>query len=66
MLVKLAKPQQDNRFDLPTIGPDTVAAAVKTGLRGIAIQAGLSLIVEREKTLAAADAAGVFVQGLTL
>ncbi|NTU77689.1 MAG: LpxI family protein, partial [Alphaproteobacteria bacterium] len=48
VLVKLAKPQQDNRFDLPTIGPDTVAAAAKAGLRGIALQAGRSLIVDRE------------------
>jgi UDP-2,3-diacylglucosamine hydrolase len=66
VLVKLAKPQQDNRFDLPSIGPETVAPAAKSGLCGIAIQSGRSLIVEREKTLAAADTAGMFVVGLTL
>jgi UDP-2,3-diacylglucosamine hydrolase len=64
VLVKLAKLQQDNRFDLPTIGPDTVAAAVKAGLRGIAIQAGRSLIAERERTIAAADEAKLFIVGL--
>ncbi len=66
VLIKIAKPQQDNRFDLPTIGPDTVAAVVRAGLRGIAIQAGRSLLVEREATLAAAQSAGVFIVGLSL
>jgi len=64
VLVKVAKPQQDNRFDLPTIGPETVAAVVAAGFCGIAVEAGRSLIVEREKTVAAADAAGVFVVGV--
>jgi DUF1009 family protein len=64
VLVKRAKPQQDDRFDLPAIGPDTVAAAVDAGLRGIAVQAGRSLIIDREATLQAADAAGLFVTGV--
>lgn len=64
VLVKLAKPQQDNRFDLPTIGPETVAAASAAGLRGIAIEARRSLILSREATLAKADEAGVFVTGI--
>ncbi len=66
VLVKIAKPQQDVRFDLPTIGPDTVAAVVKAGLRGIAIEAGRSLLIEREKTIEMADQAGLFVIGLSL
>jgi UDP-2,3-diacylglucosamine hydrolase len=63
VLVKIAKPQQDNRYDLPTIGPDTVAAAAKAGLRGIAIEAGRSFLVEREKSIALADEAGIFILG---
>ena len=63
ILVKIAKPQQDNRFDLPTIGPDTIAAATKAGLRGIVIEAGRSFLIEREKTVALADAAGIFILG---
>ena len=66
VLVKIAKPQQDTRFDLPTIGPDTVAAAAKAGLRGIAVEAWRSLLIEREKTIAMADQAGLFVIGLSL
>jgi UDP-2,3-diacylglucosamine hydrolase len=63
ILVKTAKPQQDNRFDLPAIGPETVTAAVKAGLRGIAIEAGRSLFLDREKAIALADDAGIFIIG---
>lgn len=64
VLVKLAKPQQDNRFDLPTIGPDTVHNAKQAGLAGIAVEAGRSLIVDRETTIEAADGAGLFIVGI--
>ncbi len=64
VLIKIAKPQQDNRYDLPTIGPDTVAAIAKAGLRGVALEAGRSLLIEREKTVALADEAGIFILGL--
>jgi DUF1009 family protein len=63
ILVKTAKPQQDNRYDLPTIGPETIAAAKSAGLRGIVIEAGRSFLVEREKTIALADEAGIFILG---
>jgi len=63
VLVKLAKPQQDNRYDLPTIGADTITAAAQAGLCGIVIEAGRSFLVEREKTIMMADAAGIFVVG---
>lgn len=66
ILVKLAKPQQDNRFDLPAIGPDTIASASTAGIRGIAVQANRSLLIEREKTLAAANEAGIFIMGLSV
>jgi DUF1009 family protein len=64
VLVKLVKPGQELRADLPAIGPETVRAAVATGLRGIAFTAGSTLLAEREATLAAADAAGLFLLGL--
>ncbi|MFA6279174.1 MAG: UDP-2,3-diacylglucosamine diphosphatase LpxI [Bdellovibrionales bacterium] len=66
VLVKIAKPQQDNRFDLPTIGIDTVRHVHAAGLAGIAVEAGRSLILEREKTIEAADMLGVFIVGLPL
>jgi DUF1009 family protein len=66
VLVKAKKPGQDRRADLPTIGPDTVRAAAAAGLRGIAVEAGSVLILDRMETVAAADAADLFLVGLTL
>jgi DUF1009 family protein len=61
VLVKIAKPQQDRRIDLPTIGPATVAQAVQSGLRGIAVEAGGSIILDQAAAIAAADEAGLFL-----
>ena len=47
VLVKIAKPGQERRVDLPTIGPGTVARAAAAGLRGIALEAERSLIIDR-------------------
>jgi DUF1009 family protein len=63
VLVKAPKPGQEERVDLPTIGPDTVERAVHAGLAGIAIAAGGVLIANREATLAAADELGLFIFG---
>lgn len=63
-LVKLAKPQQDRRLDLPVIGPETVAAAAEAGLSGIAIEAGGAILARRQAMIDAADAAGLFIVGL--
>ncbi len=64
VLVKLVKPGQDKRADLPTIGPDTVRNAIAAGLRGVAFEAGATILAEREACLAAANAAGLFLLGL--
>lgn len=65
VLVKTMKPGQDIRADLPAIGPMTVASVVEAGLRGIAMEAGHSLILEREETIRAARQAGIFIYGLS-
>lgn len=65
VLVKTKKPGQERRADLPAIGPDTVAAAKRAGLAGIAIEAGAALVLDREALVTAADAAGLFVVGVT-
>jgi len=64
VLVKLCKPQQDIRADLPTIGIETVENAKKAGLAGIAVEAGRALVLDREAMLKAADEAGIFVCGI--
>jgi UDP-2,3-diacylglucosamine hydrolase len=64
VLVKLVKPGQDRRADLPTIGPETLRGAADAGLRGVAFEAGGTILAERDAAVAAADAAGLFLLGL--
>jgi hypothetical protein len=61
VLAKARKPQQDHRIDLPTIGVETVERAAVAGLRGIVVEAGAGLIVDREAVTQAADRLGLFV-----
>lgn len=65
VLAKMMKPGQEKRADLPTIGVATISNAAQAGLKGVVVEAGASLILERERVIAAADAAGVFVMGVT-
>ena len=64
VLVKLRKPQQDMRIDLPTIGPRSVERAKASGLRGIAVHAGNGLIVDEAEVIRLADKYGIFVMGV--
>jgi UDP-2,3-diacylglucosamine hydrolase len=66
MLAKAAKPAQPHFVDLPAIGPTTVAKARKAGIRAIVVEAGATLLIERRKLAAAADAAGMPVLGLSV
>jgi len=64
VLVKVEKPGQERRADRPTIGPRTVALAAETGLRGIAIEAYSTIVLDRDEVVGAADRAGLFVVGI--
>lgn len=64
VLVKAEKPGQERRADRPTIGPRTVSLAAQSGLRGIAAQAGATLVLDRDEVIRLADAAGLFVVGV--
>ncbi len=66
VLVKVAKPAQQRKIDVPPIGVDTVRAAKTAGLRGIAVEAGSAVVVDRDEVARAADAAGIFVVGIGL
>jgi DUF1009 family protein len=50
--------------DLPTIGPRTITNAARAGLSGIAIAAGLTLVIERAETVRLADKHGLFLVGV--
>ena len=60
-LVKTAKPEQDMRFDVPTVGPDTIANLKQSGAKMLVIEAHKTLIVDRDQMIAAADAAGIVI-----
>lgn len=64
VLVKVPKPGQEERVDLPTIGPETVAKVAAADLAGIAVAAGRVLMAERDATIAAADRHGLFLVGV--
>jgi DUF1009 family protein len=64
VLAKIVKPAQEQRVDLPTLGPTTVAGADAAGLAGIVGVAGRTLILDRPAVVSAADDAGIFVFGL--
>ncbi|MDP2410582.1 MAG: UDP-2,3-diacylglucosamine diphosphatase LpxI [Pseudolabrys sp.] len=63
VLVKAPKPGQDRRFDLPTMGPQTVENAARAGLAGIAVVAGATIMAEPDRLVQAADKARLFVVG---
>ncbi len=61
IVVKVAKPNQDMRFDVPVIGAATIAIAAEAKVRCIAVEAGRTLLLEKEELLAAAAQSGVSV-----
>jgi DUF1009 family protein len=63
VLVKAPKRHQDRRYDLPSIGPDTVAKAAQAGLAGIAVVAGATIMAEPQRLIDAADRNGLFLVG---
>jgi len=63
VLVKAPKPGQEERIDMPTIGPETMHKAAAAGLAGVAVAAGHVLMAERAETIKAANAHKLFLVG---
>ncbi len=61
VVAKVSKPQQDNRFDVPTVGYRTIEQMAQVGATALAIEAGKTLLVEREQMIALADANGISI-----
>ncbi|MDD3396187.1 MAG: UDP-2,3-diacylglucosamine diphosphatase LpxI [Acidaminococcaceae bacterium] len=61
IVAKTAKPQQDNRFDMPAVGLKTIQSMVQAGAKGIVMEAGRTLLVEKEQALALAEQHNIFV-----
>jgi DUF1009 family protein len=64
-VVKVAKPKQDPRFDLPAVGSDTLDALLEARATVLAVEAGATLVLDREALVARADAAGVALLGVS-
>lgn len=64
VVVKMAKPNQDLRFDIPTIGPDTIQSIQEAGGKVLVVDAGRTLIIDPEETLAAANRHGIAIVGI--
>ncbi len=63
VLCKRAKPIQETRVDLPTIGIETLKNVINANLKGIALEAGASLIANKELVIQTADENGIFIFG---
>ena len=64
VVVKICKPGQDIRFDLPTIGPGTIETMKEVAARILAVEAGMTVVIDREAMIKSADAAGITVVGI--
>ena len=62
-IVKVAKPGQDMRFDVPVIGAPTIQAMRAAGASALSIDAGRTLVLDGDEVVAAADAAGIAIVG---
>ena len=60
-VVKVAKPGQDVRFDVPTVGTDTLETMVAAGATCLALEAGMTLVLDREELVREAEAAGISI-----
>ncbi len=63
-VIKAARPWQDDRFDLPTVGLQTVEVLTTAHASALAVEANRTLLLDRAQTLAAADAAGIALVGV--
>lgn len=60
-VVKVAKPQQDMRFDVPTVGRETIETLRKAGGRVLAIEAGKTIVIDQDATVALAERYGITI-----
>ena len=64
VVVKRSKPQQDLRFDLPAIGPATIETMISVHAAVLAVEAGHTVLLDREDTIHKAERAGIAIVGV--
>jgi DUF1009 family protein len=64
VVVKVAKPAQDRRFDVPTVGQQTIETMYRAGARVLAVEAGRTILIDEAETIALANRYGISIQAL--
>lgn len=64
ILVKVSKPQQDQRLDLPTVGPKTLENLYQNNFRGLAVESGHCIVLYKEKLIETSDSLQIFLVGV--
>lgn len=62
-LIKASKPQQDMRFDVPCVGPDTIRSLAENGAKCLVVEAGKTIIIDKSQTIKLANQLGISVVG---
>ncbi len=62
-LIKVSRPNQDMRFDVPCVGPDTIKDLAKTGGKYLVVEAGKTIIIDKPQTIELADKMGIIIIG---
>ena len=62
-LIKTAKPNQDLRFDVPCVGPDTIKSLAENGGKCLAVEKGKTIIIDKPETIELADKLGIAIVG---
>jgi DUF1009 family protein len=65
VVIKVSKPQQDMRFDVPVVGPDTLRSMISVKARVLAVESQKSILLQRERIAADADDAGISIVGIS-
>jgi len=63
ILLKASKPNQDMRFDVPCVGPDTIRSLAKNGGKCLVVEAGKTIIIDKPETIKLADELGIAILG---
>ena len=62
-LIKASKPNQDMRFDVPCVGPETIRSLAENGAKCLVVEAGKTIIIDKPETIKLADKLGVSILG---
>ena len=65
VVIKVCKPGQDIRFDLPTVGPTTINSMREVDARTLAVEAGMTIMIDKDDMIRSADEAGISIVGIT-